>query len=209
MPEQDKYKEIPKEMREASIGSFPLSPATMEGHYLVCDLYWYFRQSLLGDTTIEEVFGTKKPEPPKIVIPAGHIPISKPGGVNSTVWEKILDVTFKSRPQINPEAKVQQLVSVNAKSDTYNFEARLSGQKSRIAHGAVAPSLLRAFVFEGRFPYRDNQFFQWLIAEMAGQVTQAYDGNFDELWNDGLKGLVLLWNAKFPGESFIPGKPTK
>lgn len=195
---------IAHEMREANLGSFPLSPGIMTGHYLVADLYWYYRQDLLKELTIPEVFGTNNPEPYKLTIPKGHRSLTSPEGLNNSVWKSFLDKVFLTHPDINKVEKVRSLISVNANSDKTNLEKRITGEKSKIAQGDVAPSLLRAFVFEGRFPFKENEFFIWLFAEMAQEIIATSQGNFTESWSNGLQGLVLMWNAKFPDNPFIP-----
>ncbi len=202
MSEQNKR--IAEEMRQASYYSFPLSPGTMEGHYNVADLYWHFRQPLILGKTIEQIFETNDPKPIKLVVPQGHTSLTYTDGVNNTVWERFISNAFISHPKIDPVEKVRGLITVNASSDVKNFEKRLAGEKSKIALGGIAPSLLRAFVFEEKFPLNDNAFFCWLFSHMAEQIVGAHHGKFKESWSSGLQGLVLMWNAKFPNDPFIP-----
>lgn len=197
---------IPTEMREASQGSFPLSPGVMGGHYAVSDLYWHNRSDILRFLTIEEVFGTANPEPPTITIPKNHTRLSSPQGLNSSVWNTFLRTSFEDRPNIDSQKRVRDLISINAHADASHFAARMRGEKSKVIHGKPAPSILRAFVFENRHPYQNNEFFQWLVAEMAREIVSENQNNFDSAWSSGLKGLVLMWNAHFPEEAFIPSK---
>ena len=44
------------EMRQASLGSFPLSPGIMAGHIAVADLYSRYRRDEFKGKKIEDVF---------------------------------------------------------------------------------------------------------------------------------------------------------
>jgi len=83
----ERHEFIAEEMRSASRGSFPLSPRIMDGHYLTAHLYWHYRRDLLSERSIIDIFGTREPEPPKLQLPKGHIPIFSLDGLNERVWE--------------------------------------------------------------------------------------------------------------------------
>lgn len=206
MPQGAEVGFIPQEMREASLGSFPLSPGTMEGHDLIAGLYWFYRRDVLRKKTVHEVFGEGDPAPPKLVIPEGHRIIGNIDGLNTTVWKRFLSASFTERPSVNQTLNVRSLIAVNASSDRLHFERRLSGQRSKVIPGGPAPSLLRAFVFENKFPYQENEFYTWLILEMAKHITEAHKGNFARSWSSGLQALSIMWNATFPDTQFVSEK---
>ncbi len=201
MPKEISVSNIPEEMREASLGSFPISPGVYSGHTATALLYWHYRQPILEKHTIEEIFGTESPEPPRLEIPPGHRNVS-PSGLSSTVWNTFLDTSFNARPKVNKSSEIRTLIQINASSDQRNFDQRIAGGKSRIVGDEPNPSLLRAFAIEQRFPIQNN-FFTWLMSEIVHDIKNAENKGFKESWSKELQGLVLMWNAQFPDDPFI------
>lgn len=195
---------IPDEMREADLASFPYSPGIMDGHYIFSQLYWFKRQALLKNESRMSVFKTNTPEPPRLQIPGGHIKIHSTDGLNQLVWNDFLEKSFDSRPTVNHIEQIRSLITVNARADRRHFEQRTAGNKSQIFPGGPAYSILRTGIFENRDYLKDNLFYLWLISETAQQIQEAIGNDFSESWTSELKALVLMWNAKFPDEPFIP-----
>ncbi|MBP9820169.1 hypothetical protein KBC79_05550 [Candidatus Woesebacteria bacterium] len=195
---------IPREMREASFGSFPFSPGMMTGHYTIANLYSFFRRELLSGKTIEQVFGTTDPEPPQLTIPIGHIFLSSTDGVNNSVWRRFLSTTFVEQPDIDPIEQARTLITVNSTSDKKHFEERIAGKKSQFPPSKPSPSLIRAFLFEDKFPIKNNEFFQWLFAQMTWQILEAQANDFNDMWCSSLHGLISFWDTAFPDDPFIP-----
>lgn len=201
--------QIPDEMRRASLNSFIVSPGTMRGHKATSNGYWYYRQDLLRGKTIKQVFGTDDPRPPKLVIPGGHIPLSSIEGLNTSVWEDFLETSFSTRPEVNILQEIRDLITLNAQKDREHFEKRLKGGKSHFIPGQTLPSLLRAICFTDEFK-RENPFVHWddffhlFMAQVATEIFYAAEDNFSAPESKELEGLVLMWNAKFPDEPFIP-----
>lgn len=192
---------IPQEMREASRGSFPLSPGVMSGHYNCSRLYWYFRRDVLATETVFEVFGEQEPAPPIMEMPAGHVPRNV-DGLNLSIWKDFLNNSFSARPEVDHKKEIRDLVTSNATSDNRYFEQRLNGQWSQIIGIETPPSLLRAFLYEGRFPDQ-NEFFDWVFAQMREQVALAQDTGFTEEWSKNLGTLFETWSKHFK-EPFVP-----
>ena len=197
---------LAQEMRDASRGSFPLSPGVMDGHYAVANLYWYFRQPLLAKASITGIFGVENPAPPILTLPEGHRAVSL-GGLNGMVWEQFLETVFTKRPRVNAKTEIQALITTNANSDANNFDRRLQGEKSHVVPGdRPVPSLLRSFLYENMFPVR-SQFFSWLFTEMRREAADAAKQNFAAKWSKSLDLLVGTWNTQFPHNPFIPKTP--
>lgn len=194
---------ISDEMRAAALGSFPLSPGIRSGHTAVALLYWSYRGVLLRDRTVEEIFDTTTPEPPKLVIPEGHIPLTAIQGLNQSVWEEFLRISFKDRPPVDDSQQLRHLISENARVDKNKFENRLKGQTSKVVNGQVRPSLLRAFTIENTFPIQ-NAFFEWLLSRLLLEMTVAHEQQFKQPWTSSLKSIVELWNKTFPNNPFFP-----
>lgn len=204
--EQEKYHQfIAEEMRQASRGSFPLSPGIMTGHYVTARLYWHFRRDVLGGQSVKGIFGKEEPSPPVLRLPAGHRHVSIEG-LNETVWQDFLETAFTKRPVVDPLQEMRTLISVNALSDTANFDRRLNGEKSHIVNGNTpVPSLLRAFMYEDAFPER-TPFFEWVLDGMRIETSIATHTGFTDSWSESLGKLVTTWNNRFPDNPFIPDK---
>lgn len=197
---------IAQEMREASRGSFPLSPGTMDGHYAVSRLYWHYRQDTLTHATVSSVFGIQNPDPPVLRLPAGHQHFSI-DGLNRSVWKDVLQTAFVTKPKVDFESDVQLLLSKNAASDVTNFSKRLRGEKAQIAtpDTRLTPSLVRGFLYENKFPEK-NEFFSWLFDQMRREVASASKEGFNESWSKSLGTLVDTWNKHFQDNPFIPSE---
>lgn len=194
--------QLAQEMREASRGSFPLSPATMTGHSIVSRLYSYYRRDTFLDKSIPDIFGIVTPDPPRLQLPPGHRTMDV-DALNRSVWQDFLDTLFARKPYVDPTLEIRSLIGVNASSDSMNFADRLQGRRSRIAiSGNSAPSLLRAFLYEHEFPEK-NEFFSWLFEEMRFEVAAAEHLGFSEDWSKSLQTLINTWNRQFPGNPFV------
>ena len=119
------------------------------------------------------------------------------------VWRMFILSAFGEQPEIDTTKQVRRLISANAEVDKRNFHQRIAGKRSRVAQGGLAPSLLRAFAFEDRFPIK-NGFFKEILLKMAVEMTNAQENNFQDEWSLDLGMLVSLWNVTYPSEPFIP-----
>lgn len=208
MLDQHERLHFQKELSEVVLGGFPLSPGTREGHTIIAKLYPTHLNYSLNGLDLTSVFPTNNPEPPELVIPEQHFPVSNRLPLMRTVWQELLSYTFGTAYLINTNSAVRKLIELNAEVDTSKLEDRLNGQASKLFSDGPAPSIIRALAIERRTPighefYATNQFYSFLFGLIAYQIIQAAENDYRSHWCPNLRELVGEWESNI-GEPFFP-----
>ncbi len=193
---------LSRHVRRVFRGSFLLSAGEDEGHIDISKLLAVFLGlKSRGIRTRADIFGVDEPSLEVINMPNNHIEISpeKWHEENLRIWHLFLD-NLSGEYNVIPQIIVRNLVELNAKTDTKYFGRRLDGKGVPLSR-EVAPSLLRLFIVEEKFPYIHDQFYAQLVKDMNNEIRRAITNSYTD--TPHLSELVKQWNEYYEETPFM------
>lgn len=186
--------------------SYLLSPQYEDGHGHVGVIYgrWLEDRGLKQLSRYTEILRAPSISPPDSDIKHQSIKRADLPELIDSHWRTFMRGLADSQADIDEE--FLDLVNFTASMDLKFFAKRMSGKGVKAATGSdPAPSLLRAYVFENRFPNPHDEasiFYNYLLEKMAWTVAEMLAQYMPH--RPALRQVVRLWQANFEGAPFIP-----
>ena len=190
-----------KDLCATFIGSFPLSPQQISGHYLVFELassYYHLHQP--------EILGTaaQTPPAPHLDIPKWHISLSNPQSTAESIWETFINKLANQNPT-PPQPTLESLFGFLARTDENFYE-------NRVKRHAPVPEMshLRRYFIHQELPAK-NGFYSWLKALGSDHLQKHKDvllslrhnpNSATQSWQKDVANYINFWESHLQTDFF-------
>ncbi len=199
-PEQPSSKAY-KDLSSTFIGSFPLSPQQISGHYLVFDLAAHYYRHHQPEIIAA---AAKNPPAPHLDIPKWHIPLPSPQGTAESIWGTFMSKLANPTPDA-PEPPLESLFAFLARTDQTFYDAHIKrhAPQHHMSH-------LRRYFVHGELPAQ-NKFYDWLKTYGSEYLSQhkskllslaVHPDTAAPRWQQDISTYIKFWDQHFIDEFF-------